>query len=170
MRTAVLLLGLLMTAACAPVGSPIVVPEPTVGGQTGVAIAGDAKFRDPDAGRTRAGSVNAYRAERGRPPLRRSAVLDRIAAGHATDMARNRFFNHTGSDGSRVGDRARRQGYAFCQISENLALAEGGEAAAVRLWSTSAGHRRTMLRRDVDEYGLAQRGAYLVLVTGRDGC
>lgn len=112
-------------------------------------------------------SLNAYRAANGLPGLTRSAALQRAAEAHARDMARMGDMTHTGSDGSSVGDRVKRQGYRFGRVAENIAETGRGADRVMELWIASPPHRRNMLLRDVTQYGLAQSGDYWALVVGR---
>lgn len=114
--------------------------------------------------RLRAGSgVAALRAERG---------LSRIAQAHACDNAARASYSHTGSDGSDLGGRMRRGGYAYRQAAENTGLGHASVPAMVGFWNRSAGHRTNMLNPGVTEAGLGLartadgRNAW-VLVLGR---
>ncbi|TNF58102.1 MAG: CAP domain-containing protein, partial [Rhodobacteraceae bacterium] len=90
-------------------------------------------------------AVNALRAEAGRPALAYSERLAAIADGHARDMGARSFFSHRGSDGSDLGQRARRGGYRYCFIAENIARGQPDLRAVVGAWAGSPGHRRNML-------------------------
>jgi len=76
--------------------------------------------------------LNAARARNGLPPLARSRQLTAAAEVHARDMARNRFFSHTGSDRSSVGQRVQRQGYGFCFVAENIAQGQKFQGLGIR--------------------------------------
>ncbi|MFN3210992.1 MAG: CAP domain-containing protein [Roseovarius sp.] len=117
------------------------------------------------------GWINAYRAAQGRPSLDVSAALSRAARMHAEDMARHGHFSHTGSDGSSVADRARRVGYRYCFIAENIARGQAGLDAVLNGWAASPGHRRNMLSRDAESVALVEApGRVWVMVLGRAGC
>ncbi|MDA7425385.1 CAP domain-containing protein [Thalassococcus lentus] len=115
--------------------------------------------------------LNGLRAEQGLDPVTPSPRLESAAMAHALDMLDNGFFGHTGSDGSAVGDRARRAGYGYCLIAENIAQGQGNLAEVMGAWANSPGHRANMLREDVKDYGLVRaQGNIWVMVLGRDGC
>ena len=115
--------------------------------------------------------LNAFRAKDGRAPLRLSGDLTNAAGGHAADMARQGFFSHTGSEGSGIGERARRAGYRFCFIAENIAKGSRDVTGVLQGWAGSPGHRKNMLARDADEVALVEGpGRIWVMVLGRDGC
>jgi uncharacterized protein YkwD len=115
--------------------------------------------------------INSFRAEQGRASLSLSVELRRVAATHASDMARKGYFSHTGSDGSSVADRARRAGYGFCFIAENIAKGQRGLDAVLNGWAGSSGHRKNMLSPQAEEVALVEApGRIWVMVLGRDGC
>ncbi len=154
-------------AACAPV-EPAAIPAPAQNGRAEQA---------GQAGQAAAGSVtgalaevNAFRARAGVAVLRQSAVLSRVAAGHAADLAATGRFSHEGRDGSSVGDRARRAGYRYCFIAENLARGPGSLDEVISGWRASPGHRANMLNVEADEMALVRQGDLWVMVLGRGGC
>lgn len=115
-----------------------------------------------------ANALNAQRQANGLPALSYNPRLSAAAQAHADDMVRNGFISHTGSDGTQPADRARRAGYCWRNLAENIAWQIPGEANVVTQWMGSAGHRRNILDRRMDEFGVARSGDnYWVLVLGR---
>ncbi|MEM9435095.1 MAG: CAP domain-containing protein [Pseudomonadota bacterium] len=114
--------------------------------------------------------INAYRSAKGRVDVRPNDTLSRIAARHATDLARTGRLSHTGSDGSSLGDRALRGGYRYCYVAENVAQGFRDINQVMAGWMQSPGHRRNMLARDAKEFGLSRVDNHWVLVLGRSGC
>ena len=115
--------------------------------------------------------LNGMRSEAGLPGLSPSNALEQAALAHANDMANKGYFSHTGSDGSKVGTRAKRQGYDHCRIAENIAYGQTSVGQVIQTWATSRPHRRNILRRDFREYGLARApGNIWVLVLGGTTC
>ncbi|QFT93468.1 Cysteine-rich secretory protein family protein [Roseovarius sp. THAF9] len=115
--------------------------------------------------------INAFRAKEGRAPLKVSRSLTRAAAAHAADMARKGYFSHSGSDGSSIADRARRAGYRFCFIAENIAKGQRDVNGVLIGWEASTGHRNNMLAREADHVALVEApGRIWVMMLGRDGC
>ncbi len=115
--------------------------------------------------------LNARRAENGLPALTPSAQLAAAAQVHAQDMVSNRFFSHTGSDNSSVGQRVRAQGYGYCFVAENIAQGQPTPDAVMQSWMNSSGHRANNLSRLAVEYGSARgAGNTWVLVFGKPGC
>ena len=112
--------------------------------------------------------LNAVRVANGLPPLRRSSRADAAARSHAVDMARNAFFSHTGSDGSRFGQRLAAAGCAPYG-AENIAWGQANFDAVMRSWLGSPGHRRNILNRRATVYGWAVVDRNWVMVFTR-GC
>lgn len=89
------------------------------------------------------------------PPLKLSAVLNRAALIHSQDMAKNDFFEHRGSDGSKVGDRALRVGYRWRAVAENIAIGAETAEIVVAGWLNSPGHCTNIMSPDYSEMGVA---------------
>src|SRR5690606_19113896 len=66
--------------------------------------------------------------------------LQQAAITHSEDMAANDFFDHTGSDGSSVGDRITRTGYLWSRAGENLAAGQRTVAVVMDGLLKSPGH------------------------------
>ena len=73
-------------------------------------------------------------------PLSVSQKLDEAAAAHARDMAKRKFFEHRGSNGSQPRDRVRRAGYDSRLTGENIALGPESAEEVVAGWLASPGH------------------------------
>lgn len=114
--------------------------------------------------------VNAFRAANGKAPLAADARLARAAQAHANDMAAKGYFNHTGQDGSSVGDRVKRQGYGYCFVAENIAQGQKGAMQAIAGWQRSEGHRKNLLSEYAIHFGMAEANGYWVMVFGKTGC
>ena len=137
----------------------------------GFAPTGSAAQQVTDLGPGYVDTINAIRAKAGRSPLKVSAALTKAAAGHVRDMAANNFFSHTGSDGSRMSDRARRVGYGFCHIAENIGAGYPSVDAALKGWMDSPPHRKNMLSPNVTELGFVRTpGLLWVILLGKPGC
>jgi uncharacterized protein YkwD len=74
------------------------------------------------------------------PALSVSRDLEDAAAAHARDMARKRYFEHRGRDGSQPKDRVRRAGYQSRLTGENIALGPVSAEEVVDGWLDSPGH------------------------------
>jgi uncharacterized protein YkwD len=65
-------------------------------------------------------AVNAYRAQKSLPAYTVNPKLAQAAQLHASDMACNHLFVHTGSDGSTPQTRVAATGYVALDLSENV--------------------------------------------------
>ena len=116
-------------------------------------------------------AIGAFRAEAGLAPLDWSPALQAAAEAHAADLARRRVLSHQGGDGSSAGDRARRAGYGWCLVAENLAWGQRDLAEVMQGWAGSPGHRANLLAEAAQQFGLARaQGHFWVLVIARPGC
>lgn len=88
-------------------------------------------------------------------PLQLNARLNASALSHAQDMAQHSYFSHTGRDGSQVGARATKAGYAWRQIGENIAAGQMRPEMAVDGWLKSPGHCVNLMRPQYTEMGLS---------------
>ena len=113
--------------------------------------------------------VNAARSESRRcgrerfaaaPALRVSKKLNEAAADHARDMAKRRFFEHRGSDGSEPKDRVLRAGYQPRLSGENIAYGPVSAEEVVAGLLASPGHCANIMEPRFKEIGVA-------LATGR---
>jgi uncharacterized protein YkwD len=88
------------------------------------------------------------------PPLNPSRDLDAAAAVHARDMARRKFFEHRGSDGSEPRDRVRRAGYQSRLTGENIALGPESAEEVVTGWLDSPGHCANIMEPRFQDIGV----------------
>jgi uncharacterized protein YkwD len=65
-------------------------------------------------------AVNNYRAQNGYPPYVVNADLATAAQAHSADMACNKLFVHTGSNGSTPASRVAATGYVASSVTENV--------------------------------------------------
>jgi|SRR5690554_1583690 len=101
------------------------------------------------------------------PPTRTLALERRLVAAaevHTADMVRNGFFSHTGSDGSSVGQRVTREGYAWRAVGENIAWGQRSVEQVVAAWMESPGHCRAIMDAQFTELGAARAENHWTLV------
>lgn len=98
--------------------------------------------------------TNSFRAQNNLPPLIMNAQLNASAQGHTTDMALNDYFDHTGLNGSDIGDRIGATGYRYSYIGENIAAGYSTPEAVVNGWINSPGHRANMLNPNYKDIGV----------------
>lgn len=94
------------------------------------------------------------------PPLLSSKRLGDAAASHARDMARKRFFEHRGSNGSQPKDRVLRAGYQPRLSGENIAYGPVSAEEVVAGWLASPGHCANIMEPRFRDIGVG-------LATGR---
>jgi uncharacterized protein YkwD len=97
--------------------------------------------------------TNLERQKAGLAPLRLSSQLKSAAQNHATDMARNNYFSHTGRNGSRMVDRIKATGYTYGYVGENIAAGRPSPVATIAQWMNSSGHRANILNPNFSEIG-----------------
>jgi len=103
-------------------------------------------------------AVNSLRAEHGRQPLAVRADLTSLARRHNRDMMRRGRLNHLGAGGTTLAQRASAAGIDYRLIGENIQRNRGYDdppAQAVASWAASGEHRKTMLRAEYEELGVA---------------
>jgi uncharacterized protein YkwD len=134
------------------------VPEPPKGG-----FFLDDRKPLPPAVQETLRQINAYRAagatcgsQRFEPaaPLAWNELLQAAAARHSDDMAQRRTMSHTGGDGSDVGTRANRVGYAWWGVGENVSAGYKTEPDALAGWMKSPGHCANMMSPGYTEVGV----------------
>jgi uncharacterized protein YkwD len=98
--------------------------------------------------------VNKERAKAGCTALTIDDKLMLAAQRHSQDQADHKTMSHDGSDGSDVGDRLDRVGYAWRAYGENVAWNQQSPAAVMDAWMNSPGHRANILNCSYTEIGV----------------
>jgi uncharacterized protein YkwD len=106
--------------------------------------------------------TNEFRASEKREQVAIAPKLTETAQYFADYMARTNRYGHI-ADGDRPNDRAKKHGYEYCIIAENIAYEYSSEGfklddlakSLTEGWEHSPGHRKNMLDRDVTETGVA---------------
>jgi uncharacterized protein YkwD len=105
--------------------------------------------------------INKERDKAGCGAVRIDERMRKAGRAHSADMAVNKYFSHTGLDGSSFVDRLERAGYPRSGAAgENIAYGYGTAQAVVTGWMNSDGHRRNILNCSAKAtgVGLAYRG------------
>ncbi|MCM3716430.1 CAP-associated domain-containing protein [Alkalihalobacillus oceani] len=97
--------------------------------------------------------LQGVRQREGVPPLMWDDEAAQLARKHSEDMQENQFFSHTNLDGLSPFDRFDREGIAFYQAGENLAVGQFHPIFAHEALMNSAGHRRNMLAPGFERVG-----------------
>lgn len=118
--------------------------------------------------------INVERRQHGLTALVYDPQLDRMAKIQAEQMATFQKMAHVLPDAElpTLADRARKVGYPYGRIAENVALGYPTARAVVDGWMASRGHRENILERDVVETGIgvvrsSAGGVYFCQVFGR---
>ncbi len=103
-----------------------------------------------------------------------NANLLQAARGHATDMASNNYFSHTGQDGRTPDQRVLAAGYSYTRMGENIAAGQASVESAMAGWIGSASHCQNMMTPDFKDLAVAcvrndasQYRIYWVMEMGR---
>jgi uncharacterized protein YkwD len=121
-------------------------------------------------------AVNAYRARNDLPAYTLNTLLARAAQRHANDMACNKRFVHTGSDGSTPQSRIAASGYTASATSENVygSYPPLTGQGVVTWWindKTDLRHHQNLLSTTFTEIGVGysfyENFGYYVLVFGK---
>ncbi|MFJ8577512.1 CAP domain-containing protein [Micromonospora sp. NPDC093277] len=98
--------------------------------------------------------VNAERAKAGCKAVTVNDKLTLAAQRHSQDQADHKTMTHDGSDGSNVGERLDRVGYAWRAYGENVAWNQQSPAAVMDAWMNSSGHRANILNCSFTQIGV----------------
>lgn len=102
--------------------------------------------------------LNTMRLDNGAGRVTYNAQLDSAAQAHADDMLANNYFSHTGRDGSSAAQRARRAGYDWRTVGENIATGYRSEETVFNGWTNSPGHHANNINPAFEEFGLGYAG------------
>lgn len=83
------------------------------------------------------------------------AQLQQAATVHATDMAQNNFFSHTGSDGSTLRQRVPAAGYNYSTAGENIAAGQTSVQDVVDGWMNSPSHCANTMKAEFRDVGVS---------------
>jgi uncharacterized protein YkwD len=104
--------------------------------------------------------VNAERAARGIPPLKRATELDEAARYHATDMGQDNYFDHDTYDAGNPSpvcswvQRIETYYANWLSLAENIAAGQRTPQAVMNTWMDSGGHKANILNTNVWEIGV----------------
>lgn len=90
------------------------------------------------------------------PTLKWNNTLAKAASLKLDDMFAAQYFDHVSPQGLGPGDVAKKAGYEFVLVGENLALGDfNDDADLVEGWMNSPGHRANILHEGFTELGIA---------------
>lgn len=93
-------------------------------------------------------------------PLAADERLNRAAAAHATDQATAGRMQHRGTDGSTVGQRVSRAGYAWRAVAENVARNYPDVDAVITGWLASPAHCANIMNGRYTHVGIGVDNRY----------
>ncbi|MFK8006084.1 MAG: CAP domain-containing protein [Saprospiraceae bacterium] len=101
------------------------------------------------------------------PKLKLNNLLSQAALAHAKDMAAKKFFDHRGSNGSKISQRISKTGYDWQAVGENIFWGQVGIQEVFQGWKDSPSHCKNMMSQDFREMGFAKVGNYWVQDLGK---
>jgi uncharacterized protein YkwD len=100
--------------------------------------------------------TNKERAKLGVSYLALDSKLSKAAESKLQDMFQNQYFQHVSPAGESVSDVAKKAGYEYIVVGENLALGIfGGDDQVVAAWMASPGHKKNILDTRYRDIGVA---------------
>ena len=100
--------------------------------------------------------TNTERKKTGLGALSENPLLDKSAEMKLHDLFDKQYFAHESPTGAGPSDLADKAGYSYIMIGENLALGNfSDDAALLKAWMESSGHRANILNDKYAEIGVA---------------
>ncbi len=100
--------------------------------------------------------TNKERTKAGLTYLALDPKLSKAAESKLQDMFQNQYFQHVSPSGESVSDVAKKAGYEYIVVGENLALGIfGGDDQVVAAWMASPGHKKNILDSRYRDIGVA---------------
>ncbi len=102
--------------------------------------------------------INQTRQQHNLNPLKKNAVLTKLAESYASRMIAGGFFGHNDPEtGDGPLQRALQSGVLFLSVGENLAAGQTSPEAAIEDWMASNTHQENILSAQWNEIGVAVR-------------
>jgi uncharacterized protein YkwD len=98
--------------------------------------------------------TNAARRQNGCGPLSLADSLVKAAEGHASDMVRRHYMDHTNPDGKSAFDRMEASGFHGSAMGENIAAGYDTAQRVFAAWMQSDGHRKNILNCNYNKIGI----------------
>ncbi|MGD8806234.1 MAG: CAP domain-containing protein, partial [Chloroflexota bacterium] len=115
--------------------------------------------------------INNFRASQGLPPFQYNGILAAAAQGHATWMAQNVIYSHTGAGGSSPLSRATAAGYSGYVVENIVGGWQMSPRQGLIWWQNSPVHYNTLVTSSYPQAGVgyATNGTenMYVLLVGR---
>lgn len=134
----------------------IALPGLVEGGWAERGAGGGSRCREPLSGEAIVSLTNDARATEGLAELEESPLLNAIAEARAHDMLEKQYFAHISPTGEGAAVIARKVGYRYRVIAENIASGVFfTNRKVLEAWMQSPGHRRNILSSRVRELGVS---------------
>lgn len=100
--------------------------------------------------------TNSVRLQHGLLPFNQNHLLNQIAEARVRDMFEKQYFDHVSPIGEGPSDTARRVGYDYKRLGENIATGPFTSSQKILdAWMQSPGHRNNIISVETDEIGVA---------------
>lgn len=106
--------------------------------------------------------VNLERRKAGLRPLTVDAKTSGASRLKATDMSKNRYFNHTSPTYGSPFNLLKLQKISYRAAGENIAMGHLSPESVMKGWMNSEGHRRNILNPNFKSIGVAYYNGYWV--------
>lgn len=105
--------------------------------------------------------TNFFRQTNGFLPVKENPVLSEVAQSKLSDILQRQYFEHISPSGEGAGDIAKKFGYRFVLVGENLAMGDFiNDEDVVKAWMNSPGHRENILKISYTEIGVAAKKGF----------
>ena len=105
-------------------------------------------------------ATNAERQKQGLPALKRNSTANKYARSKSLEMLNLNYFDHNSPKNGYIQDIAKRDGWKYSRIGENIYTMTGGQASSVsgasitNSWMNSEGHRKNILNSGYTDIGI----------------
>lgn len=105
-------------------------------------------------------ATNAERQKQGLPALKRNSTANRYARSKSLEMLNLNYFDHNSPKNGYIQDIAKRDGWKYSRIGENIYTMTGGQASNIsgasitNSWMNSEGHRKNILNSGYTDIGI----------------
>lgn len=105
-------------------------------------------------------ATNAERQKQGLPALKRNSTANSYARSKSLEMLDLNYFDHKSPKNGYIQDIAKRDGWNYSRIGENIYTMTGGQASSIsgasitNSWMNSEGHRKNILNSGYTDIGI----------------
>ena len=105
-------------------------------------------------------ATNAERQKQGLPALKRNSTANSYARSKSLEMLDLNYFDHKSPNNGYIQDIAKRDGWNYSRIGENIYTMTGGQASSIsgasitNSWMNSEGHRKNILNSGYTDIGI----------------